>query len=107
MSFEDIWNQMEIGPLNYQERMEIRDIGKRNHEASTRSEEDIGSFKRLENEMKYKRSANEREAFTYPYPSSLNTRKEIVFPIERLYKAGVFMRANPLVDCQSASFIIP
>lgn len=48
MSFEVIWNHMEIGPLNCQEGEELRDSIKRNLDASVRSADDIDSFNRFE-----------------------------------------------------------
>ena len=47
----DVWNQMEIGSLKYQEKRVLKDIFKRNLDAFARSTDDTGSFKGFEYEM--------------------------------------------------------
>ena len=55
MTLEDIWEEMDISPMNYEERANFKDIIKRNLEAFARSADDIGSFTGFEYEMKYKK----------------------------------------------------
>ena len=53
MNLEEIWEQMNIGTLNHQEKADLKSIIKDNIEVFTASADDIGSFTAFPYEMKY------------------------------------------------------
>ena len=96
MSIYEIWEKMDIGPLNYEERAELKRIIRENIEAFASSADDIGSFTAFPYELKYRKDADPRKAYTKPYPSSMHTKKSIALWVERMYKAG--NRARSLLE---------
>lgn len=92
LRFEDIWEQMNIGPLNYEERAELKQVIKENIDAFAASADDIGSFTGFPYELRYRKDADPRKAYTKPYPSSMHTKHAVALCVERMYKAGVIER---------------
>ena len=107
MNLEEIWEKMDIGPLNYEERAELKQIIKDNIEAFASSADDIGSFTAFPYELKYRKDAAPRKAYTKPYPSSMHSKKAIALWVERMYEAGVIERAPYWNEFQSACFVVP
>ena len=97
---------MEIGPLNNTKRAELKQIIKDNIEAFASSADDIGSFTAFPYELKYRKDADPKKAYTKPYPSSMHTKRAISLWVERMYKAGVIERAPYWNEFQSACFVV-
>ena len=89
MSFTDIWEEMDVGPLNYSERADLQQIIKDNIDEFATSADDIGSFTAFPYELKYRKDADPKKAYTKPYPSSMHTKRAVALWVERMYKAGV------------------
>jgi len=104
---EEISDELELGPLNYLEKSQLKEIIARNLGVFAKSPDDIGKFKGFEYALKYKPDANPAMAYTKPYPSSQDAKSSINEWIERMYHNEVIQRAPTNNRYQSACFCIP
>ena len=58
MNLDEKWEQIYIGPLNHQEKADLKNIIKEKVEAFAASDDDIGSFTGFPYESRYKKDAD-------------------------------------------------
>ena len=104
-NFEDIWKELEIGPLNYEERGELRKIIADNIDVFARSPDGIGSFPDFKARLEL--IPNYECQWSKPFAVSLEKQRAISEWIERLYRADAICRAPPNGRWQSTCFVVP
>ena len=57
-TFNDVWNELDLGPLSYEDKGTLKNIINENLEAFALSTDDIGDFKEFSYPLKYKPDAD-------------------------------------------------